>query len=268
MPPAHALLSSPLHRIPTLWSLFRPLLRAARTAPLAPPHRAALEQHVRDGFRRGRRLGSVERARNKLGEAEQFLHHLDSASHSSAHLDRLRALAAHLVQRRPPSSPFPSRSPSLKHKPPFLAPSLLPSTPFAPPLARLRPQPRSTSLMIHRRRRASQRRFDLLERARDVVRLAEGEDEFERALGVGVRVRGGGGGGGGGGEGRWGDEWRKWILDARASEAREQARNALVVPPALQHRAREAARERERRRGERARAALRRRRERDVNLER
>jgi len=71
MPPAHALLSSPQHRLPTLWSLFRPLLRAARTAPLDHLHRDALQAHVRTEFRSGRTLGSVDRARRKLGEAEQ-----------------------------------------------------------------------------------------------------------------------------------------------------------------------------------------------------
>ncbi|KPV73077.1 uncharacterized protein RHOBADRAFT_46172, partial [Rhodotorula graminis WP1] len=71
MPPPHALLSSPLHRIPTLWSLVRPLLRAARTAPLPPPHRDALANHVRAHFRLHRNLGNVERVRRKLVDAQQ-----------------------------------------------------------------------------------------------------------------------------------------------------------------------------------------------------
>lgn len=71
MPPPHALLSSPLHRIPTLWSLFRPLLRAAKSAPLEQAHRDALHRHVRDEFKRSRNIGSAERARRRLVEAEQ-----------------------------------------------------------------------------------------------------------------------------------------------------------------------------------------------------
>ncbi|GAA5914321.1 hypothetical protein JCM8208_004434 [Rhodotorula glutinis] len=264
MPPPHALLSSPLHRIPTKWSLFRPLLRAARSAPLDHHHRDALYAHVRHHFKHARGLGSVERARRKLVEAEQFLHQLDSASHSSTHLDRLRALASHLLLRQPPPPPRSSRSsavptPSPSRKPkPFLSPSILPSTSFHPPLSRLRPQPLATSMMIHRRRRASQKRYDTLDMARDMVELGRAEDEFERAVGVGM------GGGERGEGGRWGDEWRAWMVDAREKEAREQARNALVVPPELQRQAREAARERERRRVERAAAARERERRRRV----
>ncbi|KPV73078.1 uncharacterized protein RHOBADRAFT_55308 [Rhodotorula graminis WP1] len=110
-------------------------------------------------------------------------------------------------------------------------------------------------MTIHRRRRASQNRYDVVERARELVALARDEDEFLRRLVVGVGVRREAGTAAGSSREGWGTEWSRWLGEARAKEAREQARNALVVPPELQHQAREAARERERRRLERATAA-------------
>ncbi|BGP43847.1 hypothetical protein JCM10449v2_007904 [Rhodotorula kratochvilovae] len=97
-------------------------------------------------------------------------------------------------------------------------------------------------MMIFRRRRASQKRYDKLETAREMLALAHAELVFDTKVGArGKRETW-----------RWGDEWREWIADARVKEAREQARNAMRIPPEMQRQAREAGKERERRRAERA----------------
>ena len=53
-------LSSPLHRVPILWSLYRPLLR------LAP--NPDLQSHIRCLFRRSLNLSNVEKVAHKLRE--------------------------------------------------------------------------------------------------------------------------------------------------------------------------------------------------------
>lgn len=66
-------LRSPLHRVPVRWSLYRPLLRAARSVDLELPEQAAtaLSAYIKNGFRQNRRLGAIEPVRRKLREAEQ-----------------------------------------------------------------------------------------------------------------------------------------------------------------------------------------------------
>lgn len=81
-------------------------------------------------------------------------------------------------------------------------------------MSRIRPQPIGTSMMIFRRRRASQKRYDKLDVAREMVALVQEESAFERRVGENV-------------EGRWGDEWRGWMAEARQREIKEQARNAV-----------------------------------------
>lgn len=64
-------LLSPLHRFPVLWCSYRPLLRAARTAPLDELHRQALEQYIKREFRQWRNLRNVNQVKPKLREAEE-----------------------------------------------------------------------------------------------------------------------------------------------------------------------------------------------------
>ncbi|GAA5997604.1 uncharacterized protein JCM10292_000964 [Rhodotorula paludigena] len=242
MGPPPAILRSPAHRIPTLWALYRPLLRAATAAPLPHPHRKALRKHVRDEFRLSRNLGNLDRIRARLRDAEQLLHDLDCAPHSHSHLSRLRALASHLVSRprpRPPTPPLPRKPTPPKPRP---RPSILHATHFHPPLVRTRPQPLALSMLIFRRRQAAQKRFDRLAQARELERVARDVEREERELGMlrgasGPRGAGPsrelGAGEGEGEEQRWGDEWRAWIREAREKELKEQRRNELRIPPDL-----------------------------------
>ncbi|BGP66318.1 hypothetical protein NBRC10512v2_007726 [Rhodotorula toruloides] len=64
-------LLSPLHRFPVLWCSYRPLLRAARTAPLDEHHRLAIEQYIKREFRQWRSLRTVNKVKPKLREAEE-----------------------------------------------------------------------------------------------------------------------------------------------------------------------------------------------------
>ncbi|GAA5897759.1 hypothetical protein JCM5296_000874 [Sporobolomyces johnsonii] len=225
-------LSSPLHRLPTLWSLYRPLLRAASAAPLDPPHRLALRDHVRQEFKRWRKLQNVQRVKRKWTEAEQLLHSLENCHSSASHLSNIRTLASHLSARF--HRPSPPRPPPPPRRKPRLTPSILRATAFHPPMSRLRPQPIGTSMMIFNRRRASQRRYDLLEKAKEYVEMARAEERFETDTGAR------GAAGAAAGEARWGGEWEDWIREARKKEWKEQQRNEMRIPPELQLKAREA----------------------------
>lgn len=71
--PRHGLLRSPLHRVPVLWSLYRPLLRSSRLGQLNLPleHVSALQNYIRQRFKHGRHLTGVGKVRTSLVEAEQ-----------------------------------------------------------------------------------------------------------------------------------------------------------------------------------------------------
>ncbi|GAA6059122.1 hypothetical protein JCM10212_003869 [Sporobolomyces blumeae] len=215
------LLQSPLHRVPTLWSLYRPLLRAARLAPLDADERNAIERYVKEEFKRSRKIANVERVAQSWREGETLLHQLESSHASSSHVSRLRELASHLVSRRrvpshpprPPNQNPPQRSNRAQPRP---LPSIMHSTQFNPPMPRLDPQPLATTMMIFNRRRASQKRYDRVAQAKELVADVDEEARFEaRILGrtktaVGREL---------------GWEWKDWIKDARRKEIKEQARN-------------------------------------------
>ncbi|GAA5825157.1 hypothetical protein JCM5353_002243 [Sporobolomyces roseus] len=220
------LLDSPLHRIPTLWSLYRPLLSSIRSIPLALSNRQILHKYIKDTFKRNRKLSNFEHIKMKWIEAEQLLYQLESCHNSSIHLSRTQELASHLLLTRsvsshPPLPPSPSRTPQA----PRPRPSILHSTQFAPPMLRVKPQPVQTSMMIFNRRRKSQKRYDKLELAKEYVGMMGEEESFLRR----VRKREEGE--------RWGEEWREWMREARGKEKREQERNNMRIPPKLQARA-------------------------------
>ncbi|GAA6015167.1 hypothetical protein JCM10207_003624 [Rhodosporidiobolus poonsookiae] len=227
------------------WSLYRPLLAATSTVPLEDQHRQALRDYVRDEFRRNRKMKSEQRSRRKVVEAEQFLHSLTSARHSATRFDRMRNLASFLVACSslsplpPPPRPAPPK--------PQLRPSILHSTQFHLPMQRLRPQPLSTSMMIFNRRKASQKRFDKVVLAKELLELGRHEQAFETQLGAVPS----------GAKGQWGDEWGQWVREAKQREAQEYRRKELRIPAELLERARSANKQREQQRAKRggARAA-------------
>ncbi|GEM11291.1 2-oxoisovalerate dehydrogenase E2 component [Rhodotorula toruloides] len=207
-------LLSPLHRFPVLWSSYRPLLRAARTAPLDEHHRLAIEQYIKREFRQWRRLRTADKVRAKLREAEEFLHRLESAAHSTGHLERMRELADHLILRQA-KKPMHVVKPRLVPRP---VPSIIRASAFNPPMLRMRPQPIKTTMMICDRRRASQRRYDKRVLAKELVDISEQEERIERAAGVrdsrqqAIATT------------RVADEWRDWIRQAQRREQREYKR--------------------------------------------
>ncbi|GAA5908487.1 uncharacterized protein JCM6883_005563 [Sporobolomyces salmoneus] len=240
---ASALLESPLHRIPTLWSLYRPLLRATRSVPLELQERKALYGYIRDGFKRSKKLGNVEKVKRKWIEAEQLLTQLEGCSTSTTYLERTRELARYLVSRSSlplhPPPPLPASASATSHSDSKCRerPSILHATQFSPSMLRIRPQPIGTSMMIFNRRRKSQKRFDQLVIAREYVEMMREEERFER------RTKGGNEGGR-----KWGGEWIEWIKDAKEKERREQTRNNMRITEELQARANKLNKEREQRR--------------------
>ncbi|GAA5881774.1 hypothetical protein JCM3774_000871 [Rhodotorula dairenensis] len=256
----HPALRSPLHRIPVLWSLYRPLLRAARQGQLQLPadRVSALQNYIRQGFRQGRHLVGLDKVRRKLVEAEQLLEQFKVATESPAKANQIQRLAAHLAAREALRIPSQPRRPVPVHRPkPRVYPSIMHATQFYHPVPRLRPQPIEITMTIFNRRRTSQRRYDKLELANEWVKYARAEEQFEQELvrraSKGRSSSDDGGGGGGGGKTpldrpRLGDEWRDWIKDAREREKREMARSKLRISPELQEKARAANRIREERR--------------------
>jgi len=231
----HPLIPCPSHRIPTLWSLYRPLLFATSSLPLPLNQRQILHSYIRDNFKRNRKLGNIEKIKRKWIRAEQassfpslsfasqadhslsllqLLYQLESSHDSSLHLSRTKELASHLISLRslPSHPPLPpnSKPPSTPQAPKPRS-SILHSTQFAPPMLRVKPQPVQTSMMIFNRRRKSQKRYDSLERAREYVEMMQEEEGFEGSLGKR--------------DGGWGEEWKEWMREARGKEKREQERN-------------------------------------------
>lgn len=67
-------LHSPLHRVPVLWSLYRPLLRSTNDysrLQLPVEHAQALTSYIRLRFKQGRHLRGLDKVRKQLIEAEQ-----------------------------------------------------------------------------------------------------------------------------------------------------------------------------------------------------
>ncbi|GAA5883963.1 hypothetical protein JCM6882_002083 [Rhodosporidiobolus microsporus] len=208
-------LCSQLHRQTVLWSLYRPLLRAPSTLPLEQQQRHALQDYVRVEFKRHRHMKSEQRAKRKVVEGEQFLDEMNRAANQTTGLKRFRQLADYLLARRaavppPPSPPKPAPSPP-KPRP---RPSIIHSTPYHPPMQRLRPQPPAITRMILNRRRATQKRFDKLAIAKAMVSYGQEEDALDAAAGVKKE-----------GEESWSKEWGDWIKGARRKEAVEFRRN-------------------------------------------
>ncbi|GAA6015143.1 hypothetical protein JCM10207_003616 [Rhodosporidiobolus poonsookiae] len=216
------------------WSLYRPLLAATSTVPLEDQHRQALREYVRDEFRRNRKMKKGSGAGARWSRQSrcafllispsrkhvdpllpQFLHGLTSASHSATHIDRMRNLPSYLVARSSLSPPPPPPRPAPPK--PQLRPSILHSTHFHPPMQRLRPQPLSTSMMIFNRRKASQKRFDKVVLAKELIELGRHEQAFEQQLGAVPSIA----------KGQWGDEWAGWVKEAKQREAQEYRRNEM-----------------------------------------
>lgn len=114
---------------------------------------------------------------------------------------------------------------------PRVYPSIMHATPFYHPIPRLRPQPIEITMTIFNRRRTSQRRYDKLELAKEMIKYAQAEDKFEQDLFP--RAAKGRSSSGPGRlkvpDHRLGDEWRDWIKDAREREKREVARSKVRV---------------------------------------
>ncbi|KAL8278175.1 hypothetical protein RQP46_009348 [Phenoliferia psychrophenolica] len=197
-----AQLQSELHRVPVLWSLYRPLLR------LAPSHELA--QHIQRAFRRTLPLRNLLKIQHKLIEGYSMLDDFDRIHAGDSILaDKYATLSSHLARTRPAPTP-PARRPP---KPPVLTSGILFSTPYNPPLPRLKPQPEHISMLIFARRKAIQRRWDRFAVAQERAADAREENAFEARLGVQ--------------EGPWGLDWQELISESKKSFDMEAKRNAV-----------------------------------------
>lgn len=68
---SNSILSSPLHRQPIRWSLYRPLLQLSASLPLPQQQRNVLQSYIREEFKRNWKMKSVERVKRKVVEGEQ-----------------------------------------------------------------------------------------------------------------------------------------------------------------------------------------------------
>ncbi|ORY82952.1 hypothetical protein BCR35DRAFT_79383 [Leucosporidium creatinivorum] len=229
-------LLSPLHRIPVLWSLYRPLLRLSSNFPVQRQQRTteserkgrastgnALQAHVRRLFRRGRKLGNLQQVKKRLTEAHTLLDDLQRAQDGSAHHhQQITLLSAHLARYTPISSPPPPAVPPKPRR----SPSILFSTPYHPPLPRLKPQPEHISMMIFNRRRAIQRRWDRVEETKAWAEDGKREAEFDRRLGFEA-----------GAKGEWGLEWKEMANELGRKAGKEARLSQMRISPEMQEKA-------------------------------
>jgi hypothetical protein len=73
-------------------------------------------------------------------------------------------------------------------------------------------------MMIFKRRRASQKRFDRVGEAKEMAAMGRAEERFEEELGLGGGRKKGDG---------WGREWEGWLRETKGKEVKEYRRNEV-----------------------------------------
>ncbi|KAF8516851.1 hypothetical protein BU17DRAFT_50473 [Hysterangium stoloniferum] len=169
------------HRIPTLWSLYRGLLKTAR-------HHEHIHWRIRILFHQHKSLTSPTKTRDQLFKLHKWLDVFQKASQghapSKALMDRYNRLISTKREREQWKAIFCDELDwitKLKNRP-IITGSLMRPTIYNRPLPRLKPQPMHVSGMIHKRRKVRERRAERQEHwasFKDDLRL---EAAFESGL--------------------------------------------------------------------------------------
>ncbi|PVG02074.1 hypothetical protein CPB86DRAFT_773049 [Serendipita vermifera] len=189
----------PGHRLPTLWTLYRGLLRRlpthsghyehtinARDGPWdSRQHGFAIRWHVRQQFRKHRHLTSPLKCRQELVFWHKLLEYLQA---QNAEKNRILRRYEQLLERRKERYEMNilyekelAWITRLRNRPRLTGAYMRP-TYYNKPLPRLKPQPIHITMMINKRLKARQRRTEANERLVSWLEDAKAEKEFERML--------------------------------------------------------------------------------------
>ncbi|SCV74610.1 BQ2448_7639 [Microbotryum intermedium] len=230
-PSTHELIHSPAHRIPTLWSLYRPLLRFSSVQIHPSIESRVLRDYVKREFRRATKLTGRDKVRDKLVKGYELLDLLETTSTSPTSLNRLRSLIQHISLSSPHKKPLPTPPPPLK---PRLTRGILQAQPYHPPLPRLKPQPIGMGAMIYERRKRISKRWSESDKVKTWSEDGRNEDRFEREVLLGASGRA---------DGQqpqqqvWGKEWTDLWNQWKGKTKREMKMNEMKTPKEMQERA-------------------------------
>ncbi|KAH8104732.1 hypothetical protein BXZ70DRAFT_612206 [Cristinia sonorae] len=177
-----------IHRVPTLWSLYRGLLRTSPTEDI--------RWRIRRVFERYRNLTSPTAVREQLLKYHRWLDVFTKAKQGDIHLQAVLARYSKMIVAKREKEDFKhmmreelSWQRKLAHRP-VLTGGYLRATVANPPLPRMRPQPDHISGMIHKRRQASTRQWESLGEADIMLQDLKLEAEFEKSLAGAARREG------------------------------------------------------------------------------
>ncbi|KDR82947.1 hypothetical protein GALMADRAFT_57643 [Galerina marginata CBS 339.88] len=229
------------HRIPTLWSLYRGLLRNSPTEHV--------KFRVRLLFRENRHLTGVAKTRERLNLAYKYLDFFRKATDGDKHCQDVMLRYSRLIEMKRDKA----RMTRLmceelnwleqRRNQPIMTGSFIRPSLFNVPLPRLKPQPQATSMIFSKRIKARQWRHDrkkeLEEQLADLAIERQFEEGLRRLVGFSFPTCY---------SGPAAAEWTQPILDAiegiKDSQRREQVRAATPYPPELIKSVFEARRER------------------------
>ncbi|KZP21455.1 hypothetical protein FIBSPDRAFT_860637 [Athelia psychrophila] len=170
------------HRVPTLWTLYRGLMREAPGANI--------RFRVRMLFRQNEHLTSPVAARAELLKGHKWLDIFQKARGGDTKLQHIVARYERILQAKREKERWKDRfreqlkwQQKLRNRPIMTGAYLRPSA-FNRALPRLKPQPIHISGMIHRRRKARERRMEHGRESQEWQRDLKREAEFETALSV------------------------------------------------------------------------------------
>ncbi|KAF7430485.1 hypothetical protein PC9H_006193 [Pleurotus ostreatus] len=168
------------HRIPTLWGLYRGLLRHAPSE--------VIRCRVRELFRQNQHLTGTEATRAKLRQGHQWRDAFQAAYEGDARMQAVLSRYDRLLKTRRDRLRLENMlreelawQKRLKNRP-MLTGSFLRATLSNRPLPRLKPQPLAITMMIKRRRAARERRALKLMAVNEWIDDLRREREFEDGL--------------------------------------------------------------------------------------
>ncbi|KAF9072741.1 hypothetical protein BDP27DRAFT_1290070 [Rhodocollybia butyracea] len=168
------------HRIPTLWGLYKGLLR---TAPTENIH-----QHIRIWFRKNHHITGTDRTIRELQKGYKWLETFERAQSGDTktqallqRYDRFLQLKAEKAEWKMLARKEMEWIQRMKNRP-IVTGGLIHPTLYNPPLPRLRPQPMAISRIIAKRIKQRTRRFMRMEDLAQMKDMVRREQDMEREL--------------------------------------------------------------------------------------
>ncbi|KAF9553461.1 hypothetical protein CPC08DRAFT_754223 [Agrocybe pediades] len=255
------------HRIPTLWSLYRGLLRNSPTEEV--------KFRVRLLFRQSKQFTGVEQTRKRLTLGYKYLDFFKKATSGDEHCQKVMIRYSDLIAAKREKTMYTrlmyrtmDEAIAQRNTPIYTGSFIRPSL-YNVPLPRMKPQPLATTMIYLKRRKARQRRYEKKEELQEYLQDLQIEQQFEEELWRSARYKFPRAYSGYPAS----QEWKTPINDAiyaiTQTQVREYQRAAMKFPPdmvaavfeARRERIRNKTREKEReRKGEILRSTLKRRR--------